>query len=393
MRAFLLPAVALGLILVACAGSAIAPGLTATPETSPPSLPTLSPTATAVPTPTPTPTPAPTPAFLAPDEVPLLTLADIFDSGDRRDIPDLRLDPSRIRTLIATGDVIPARHTDIAIRRQGDDFLYPVEATKEITLSADLTIVNLEAPLISGCPYHDSGFTFCGRPGFTAALQAAGVDVVTLENNHITNYGPQGVVETIGYLDAAGIAFADRDTPAIAEVRGLKFGFLAFNGVGEAIDRELLVGQIEALRPQVDILSVAFHWGAEYVARPEIAPGIANDDPVEIAHLAVEAGADLVIGNHPHWVQAVELYEGKFIAYAHGNFIFDQMWSYKTRVGVIGRYTFYDDLLVRVDFIPVLIEDSAQPVPMEGAEAQAVLDGMRAASEELLGKLESASPP
>ena len=82
-------------------------------------------------------------------------------------------------------------------------------------------------------------------------------------------------------------------------------------------------------------------------------------------------------------MQAVEVYKGKFIAYAHGNFIFDQMWSYETRVGVIGKYTFYDDTLVGVEFTPTLIQDYAQPVPLEGAERQAVLDGMKAASEEL----------
>ena len=82
-------------------------------------------------------------------------------------------------------------------------------------------------------------------------------------------------------------------------------------------------------------------------------------------------------------MQAVEVYKGKFIAYAHGNFIFDQMWSYETRVGVIGKYTFYDDTLVGVEFTPTLIQNYAQPVPLEGAERQAVLDGMKAASEEL----------
>ncbi|MEE8370343.1 MAG: CapA family protein [Dehalococcoidia bacterium] len=390
MRASLLTIVALGLgLLAACAGTAVAPGPVATPTTAPsPALPaTLTPAPTASPSP---PTPTPTPAFLTAKEVPLLSLAGLFPP---RDLSSLRLDPSRIRTLIATGDVIPARGTDIAIRQQGDDFLYPVAATSDLTSAADLTVVNLEAPLIGGCPYHDSGFTFCGRPGFTAALQSAGVDVVTLENNHITNYGPQGTAETIGYLDAAGIASADRDTPAIVDVRGLRFGFLAFNGVGENIDREAMASQIEALRPQVDVLAVAFHWGAEYVALPETAPGIANDDPIEIAHRAVEAGADLIIGNHPHWVQGVELYQDSFIAYSHGNFIFDQMWSYRTRVGVIGRYTFYDATLVGVEFIPVLIEDSAQPNLLEGAEAQAVLDEMKAASEELRDRLASAISP
>jgi poly-gamma-glutamate synthesis protein (capsule biosynthesis protein) len=82
-------------------------------------------------------------------------------------------------------------------------------------------------------------------------------------------------------------------------------------------------------------------------------------------------------------VQAVEFYKDKYIAYAHGNFIFDQMWSYETRVGVIGKYTFYDKVLIGVEYIPTLIENYAQPVPMQGNERQAVLDGMKAASEEL----------
>jgi poly-gamma-glutamate synthesis protein (capsule biosynthesis protein) len=86
-------------------------------------------------------------------------------------------------------------------------------------------------------------------------------------------------------------------------------------------------------------------------------------------------------------VQAVELYKGKLIAYAHGNFIFDQMWSYETRVGVIGRYTFYDNTLIGVEYIPTLIENYAQPRPLAGPERQAVLDGMKAASAELSGRL------
>ena len=334
--------------------------------------------------------PSPQPPFLSLGESPPLNLADIFPP---RDLSALGLDPSRLRVLLATGDVIPARGTDRAIRKQKDDFSYPVRATKDLLANADLTIINLEAPLIKRCPFHStSRFKFCGRPGFVAALQCAGVDIVTLENNHIANYGRAAVVETVKHLEAVNMAWVDRQTPAVREVRGLKFGFLAFNGVGEAIDRVAMVSQIEILRPQVDILTVAFHWGAEYVQLPQSAPGIAPDDPVEIAHLAVEAGADLIVGNHPHQVQAVEIYEDKLIAYSHGNFIFDQMWSYGTRVGVLGRYTFYDRILVKAEFLPVLIENSAQPVPLEGEEAEAALDQMKTASHQLARKLDINQP-
>jgi poly-gamma-glutamate capsule biosynthesis protein CapA/YwtB (metallophosphatase superfamily) len=337
--------------------------------------PTDSPKTTTTRSPRPSKSPTPTPA---------LKLADVFPP---RDLSSLNLDPSRVRTLIATGDVIPARYTDVIIRQRGDDFLYPVAATKDITSAADLTVINLEAPLIEACPYHDAGLVFCGRPGIIGTFQAAGVDVVTLENNHIGNYGPEAVTETVGHLEAAGMRWADRDTPAVADVRGIKFGFLAYNGVEHVLPREEMVAQIKALRSKVDVLAVAVHWGAEYVSLPQAVPPVADDNPVEIAHLAIDAGADLLIGNHPHWVQAVEVYKGKFIAYAHGNFIFDQMWSYETRVGVIGKYTFHDKTLVGVEFIPTLIDNYAQPVPLQGAERQAVLDGMKTASEQLAAGL------
>ncbi len=356
---------ALVLLTVACSG-----GGTDEPTPAPTDV-LLNPTLVASPTSTPTPTPGPVPA---------LAIADVFPP---RDLGQYDLDPSRLRTLIATGDVIPARYTDFIIREEGDNFLYTVEKTADIVADADLTVVNLEAPLIGHCSVHTEGFTFCGRPGFTDALVEAGVDVVTLENNHIGNWGYDGIAETADHLEAAGMVWADRLTPAIVDVRGLKFGFLAFNGVIEVIDRAAMVEQIEALRPQVDVLAVAYHWGAEYVSLPAVAPGVADDDPVAIAHLAIDAGADLVIGNHPHWVQAVEVYAGGYIAYAHGNYIFDQMWSYETRVGVIGKYTFYDDQLIGVEYVPTLIENWAQPAPMAGEERQAVLDGMRDASFEL----------
>jgi poly-gamma-glutamate capsule biosynthesis protein CapA/YwtB (metallophosphatase superfamily) len=363
--ALLLTAAALG-----CGSGGGRPSLSGGPAPSP------------APSPPPTPTPAPTPT--PPPPPPVASLADIFPP---RPLDLASLDPGRLRVLVATGDVIPARMVDVTIRRRGDDFLYPVREVAPITRAADLTVVNLEAPLIEECPYHDQGFTFCGRPGFVQALQALGVDVATLENNHIGNYGPQGIARTQELLARSGIAWADRHRLAVLEVRGLNFGFLAYNGVGERFDREAIRQGIAVARRQVDVLVVAFHWGMEYVEVPQPAPGIASDDPVEIAHLAVEAGADLVLGNHPHWVQAVEVYRGKLIVYAHGNFIFDQMWSYQTRVGVIGRYTFYDRQLVRAEFLPVIIEDYARPRPLQGAEAEAVLEGMRRASEALAQRL------
>lgn len=97
----------------------------------------------------------------------------------------------------------------------------------------------------------------------------------------------------------------------------------------------------------------------------------------ELAHLAIDTGADLVIGNHPHWIQPVEIYKNKLIVYAHGNFVFDQMWSAKTREGIIGRYTFYGDRLIDAEFLPVQINDFGQPRFLTGETKSVLLEVLK----------------
>src|SRR6185437_11714659 len=109
----------------------------------------------------------------------------------------------------------------------------------------------------------------------------------------------------------------------------------------------------------------------------------------ELAHLAIDSGADLVIGNHPQWIEPAELYKGKLITYAHGNFVFDQMWSEKTEEGIVGKYTFYDKRLIDVEYLPIKIEDYGQPYFLQGTDKQKILDQMKQDSEELANNLKS----
>ena len=102
-----------------------------------------------------------------------------------------------------------------------------------------------------------------------------------------------------------------------------------------------------------------------------------------MGHLAIDSGADLVIGNHPHWVQPIEIYKDKLITYAHGNFVFDQEWSLKTKQGVIGMYTFYNNHLVDVEYLPLQIEDFGQPYFLTGEAKQNILSSMKIQSEDL----------
>ncbi len=362
-------------LLAASISACQAPGSIVASQASPVPSATVSPAPTPVPTPTPW---APLP----------LTLDSVFGAP-----PDLTgAAPQALRVLVATGDIIPARSTNAKVVRL-QDFLHPYRLTVDYLRSGDILLVNLEAPLLASCPVTTEGFQFCGDRRHVEGLAFAHVGVASLANNHLTNYGPAGTSETIRLLNANGIAPVGLGLWHVQDIRGLKFAFLAFNGIGVAIDRAEVARQIAAVRGEgADVVVVSFHWGKEYESLPQPDAGIAPDDPREIAHQTIDAGADLIIGNHPHWVQAVELYRDRFIAYAHGNFIFDQMWSRETREGVVGRYRFYGTRLVAVEFKPVLIEDYAQPRFVEGQDAARVLVRMEEASRQLAGPPPSPSP-
>jgi len=208
--------------------------------------------------------------------------------------------------------------------------------------------------------------------------------VVNLANNHTSNYGAQGINLTTQLLTQHGMQVSGLGPVAVVDVRGIKFGFIGFNGVGRAIDKVALKAGIEAARQQADIVVVQFHWGKEYERQPLPDPHVPTpDDPIAIGHDAIDWGADIVIGNHPHWYQGIEIYHGKLITYAHGNFVFDQMWSEETREGVIGTYTFNGTQLVAATWKAYRIYDYGQPVFMNAQDNATALQTMEAASDQL----------
>jgi len=310
------------------------------------------------------------------ESLPAVSIASVFAS---RPPSFANLDKHRLITLIATGDVIPARSVnyEMSIR---NDYTFPFLKTYGFTRAADLTLINLESPLISGCAVTNYGMSFCGDPRVVAGLTLAGVDVANLPNNHIGNYGVAGIQETEQHLTDAKIAWDGFGHTVYKKVKGVTFAFLGYNAVGELVDLTEMSKEIRQARKRADIVIVSFHWGREYTSIPLTAPGIADQDPRMIAHLAVKAGADVVVGNHPHWVQGIELYRGKFIAYANGNFVFDQMWSIETRQGVVATYTFYGKRLISVRFQPVQIDNYAQPHFLSPLEGAPILARMREAS-------------
>ncbi len=275
-------------------------------------------------------------------------------------------------TLIATGDIIPARSVNYKTLTY-KDFTWAWKNIAPIIKVGDITVINLESPLIDNCPITNEGFKFCGDSRHIEGLVHAGVDVATLANNHIGNYGKSGIDETVQLLRSHGIDVAGiNEEPPIWVVNNIRVGFLAYNDIGakeEGVswaDTNVMEKEIQKLRNSVDVLVVSMSWGEEYMVTP-------SARQKELAHFIIDSGADLILGNHPHWIQPVEVYQGKYIVYAHGNTIFDQMWSEETKTGVIGKYTFSGMRLTNVEFIPTYIKDYGQPTLLTGEAKKEIL--------------------
>jgi len=315
-----------------------------------------------------------------PTPIPTLTLSSIF-GADHSWIATLPKE--KTVTMIATGDVIPARSVNYKMVT-GHGFRWPFEKTHDLLSGADLTVINLETPLLVDCPVTTEGMIFCGDARAVEGLTYAGVDVATLGNNHVGNHFREGIEETKAILIKAGIAPVGEGV-TYKTVNGMRFAFLSYNDVGfpEAgvpwADSAKIREDVATARKNADIVIVAFHWGVEYVTEP-------NTRQQELAHLAIDSGADVILGNHPHWISPVELYKEKFIIYAHGNFVFDQEWSPETKLGLIGRYTFFENKLVDVEYVPIRIVDYGQPYVLEGEDGRIVLDALFRHSQELEAK-------
>jgi gamma-polyglutamate biosynthesis protein CapA len=301
-------------------------------------------------------------------ELPLLTMESILKQ-DHSWVVDFPED--KIITLITTGDVLLARSVNSKTSRL-NDFKWPFINVADVLRSADIAFINLETPLIENCSSTDGGMIFCGNQKNIEGLIFAGIDIVNVANNHMENYGETGVLKTANLLEENGIIVSGLPGSKYKNINGVNIAFLGYNDVGisnyvSSANKELIFREITEARNNADVVIVQFHWGEEYTTK-------ISDRQKELAYLALDSGADLVIGNHPHWIQPIEIYKGKLITYSHGNFIFDQEWSEKTKMGIVGRYTFYDDQLIDAEFLPIRIEDYGQPYFLEGEEKLRILE-------------------
>jgi poly-gamma-glutamate synthesis protein (capsule biosynthesis protein) len=284
----------------------------------------------------------------------------------------------RKHVLIATGDVLLARSVNAKMIAL-NDFTWPFRETGAKLRSGDITLINLETPLLPDCKTTNTGMTFCGDERNAEGLVFAGVDVVNLANNHTYNYGDYGIQETKKVLGQNNILYTGLGEVALVEHLGITFGFLGYNDTGQSnaevvsAEIEKVKTEVEKVSKEVDVTVISIHWGNEYTRLP-------TKRQKMLARIMIDAGADLIIGNHPHWVQPIEFYGEGVVVYAHGNFVFDQMMSMETRLGVVGVYTFFDEQLVDIEFLPIRIDDYGQPKFIGGNQRDYVLDTMKNAS-------------
>ncbi len=271
-------------------------------------------------------------------------------------------------------------------------------AFRRLIEGADLAIANFENPAPDQVRWHTRGTVFSADPTLIDGLAEAGIDYVSLANNHIRDAGGQGILQTIANIRERGIEVsgAGKDlaaarTPALLEAGGISVAVLAYDAIagyyhatadriGSApLSTSIVRADIKAARSAgADVVIVFPHWGTEYRSRPFAAQQ-------KLARAIIDAGADMVIGNHAHWAAAMEVHDGKPIWYALGNFVFDQIWSEPTMEGITLELTFHGAELVQARMRPHIILDRAQPNFLDPAgDGKIVLGQIYGASKGLL---------
>lgn len=293
-------------------------------------------------------------------------------------------------SLVFVGDIMLSR--DVASKISAKrDIDYPFLKTRKFLQSADIVFGNLEAPITPGRKINTDELSFRIDPGMEKALAESNFSVLSLANNHSFNFGEEGLADTFEYLGQAGILYSGAGSdearayaPAVIQSGSMKFAFLSYAqpnfvpssfkaGSGPVVavmDEERMKQAVSRAKQTADFVIVSMHAGSEYADEP-------GEEQKQFARAAIDAGADLVIGHHPHVVQTAEEYKDKYIFYSLGNLIFDQMWSAETRQGLVLRAVFNKEGLKKIELLPVLIQDFCQPEILFGSEAQEILERLK----------------
>jgi poly-gamma-glutamate synthesis protein (capsule biosynthesis protein) len=325
--------------------------------------------------------------LLDPAEYPLKTRAD-------EPLPD-------VNRVTVVGDIMLGRGVGAATPQDPGRALDPMRSR---LTQADLTVGNLESTLSDDGPAQQGDDSFHADPRVLSDLERAGLDVLSLANNHSGDYGERALRETFRRIDASDIRRVGAATtaagawePTIVSTHGVKFGFVAFNAIGETpralpdrpgaaeIRMPIRTGPLDQgdlrraevvvhrLDRRVDVVVVLPHWGDQYTNQAL---------PVQrvVGSALLDAGADIVVGGHPHWVQGVAVHRGALIVNSLGNFVFD-MDDTETKQGVTVDLVCWGDEIKSVRFTPYVIGADFAPRRVHGPVAGTILDRMWATSD------------
>ena len=305
--------------------------------------------------------------------------------GDSSPKPDDGTNGSEPRVEMAfVGDVMFAGNVETELKRRGFD--YPYVNVKPILEKADITVANLETPVTTRGEKREKQYAYRSSPEALSAFKEAGFDLVNLANNHILDYGVQGLIDTLEHLDNAGIRrvgagrnVAEAFRPAVIKINGIKTAFVGLSkvvpneewkagmtkdgkerpGVADTYALKKPLETIRQAKSEADLVVVIVHWGLERQDKPE-------PYQTEFARAYIDAGADLVVGGHPHVLQGFESYQGKWIAYSLGNFIFTMNPNPATWESIILQASCSKSGDCRLKAIPVRTK-LADPTPMDEA--------------------------
>jgi poly-gamma-glutamate capsule biosynthesis protein CapA/YwtB (metallophosphatase superfamily)/Tfp pilus assembly protein PilF len=312
--------------------------------------------------------------------------------------------------LVAVGDLSLARGVNVDLYTGRSES--PLRYVAPLIGRANVAFGNLESPLTKRAKRSPTkgprggSIYLKGNPDYTFLLTEAGFDVLSLANNHILDYGEQGLSDTLYYLSqeeikaaGAGLDLAAALEPATVDVDGYIIKFLAFSGVepeeyyagpakpGAApLDEATVVSAIGRARREASLVVVSLHWGAESMAYP-------SSEQRRLAHKFVDAGADIILGHHPHVLQGVETYEGAIIAYSLGNFLFDSRYPDRHYSTVLAVEISRSRGILGFRLIPIYIKGSEPTVSGGGAAAEFVDFALLSASGDRVPVKPPTAPP
>lgn len=291
------------------------------------------------------------------------------------------------------GDFLPAGSADAIIEARGFSYLF--DGVRSVLSRSDAVFLNLETPLSQrGTPREGKQYTFRAPPQTAELMFKEGVRAVSLANNHILDFGYTALEDTFSNLRRAGIAWAGAGPdvfsarrPAVVSTPSGDLAFLAFsntfpedywagkNRTGTLFGAPVTVRKaVASAKPSGPVIA-SFHWGQELMTEPK-------DYQVELAHLAIDHGASVVVGHHPHVTQPIEIYRGRPILYSVGNFSFGS-YSKQATVGIMALAELAQDGRCRwLEIYPLLVDNARvffQPVPLTGVEGQKIFDTLTAA--------------